>query len=185
MKSVILIFLILMGANILMAQSNERFIFAEAEIGAGVKDVWTAWTTAEGIRSFFAPDCKLDLKAGGDYEIYFNPQGQPGERGAEGTKILAFQPEKMLSFTWNNPPILPGIRWQYTTVVLRFKPISEAQTRVSLYQIGWGEGEEWDKAFDYFEKAWKQVVLPRLQHRFKVGPIDWNNPPETTSRKTE
>lgn len=185
MKSAILIFLIFVGTSIVMAQPNERFIFAEVAIDASVKDVWAAWTTEEGVRSFFAPGCKLELNPGGDYEIYFNPQGQPGERGAEGTKILAIQPEKMLTFTWNNPPILPGTRWQYTTVILRFKPVSETQTLVALYQIGWGEGEEWDKAFGYFEKAWKQVVLPRLQHRFKVGPIDWENPPELTTEKTK
>ena len=120
------------------------------------------------------------LKANGDYEIYFNPQGEPGTRGAEGTKILAIQPKTMLSFTWNNPPILPGIRWQYTSVVVRFKAVSEKQTRVSLYQTGWGEGEEWNKAFDYFSRAWKDVVLPRLQYRFQVGPVDWNNPPPLT-----
>jgi hypothetical protein len=91
----------------------------------------------------------------------------------------------MLTFTWNNPPNLPGIRWQYTSVVLRFKSVSEQQTSVSLYQSGWGEGEEWDRAIEYFEKAWKMVVLPHLQHRFKVGPIDWNHPPEIVSGKTE
>ncbi len=180
-----LIILILTAINFAIAGNNERFINEEVVVDAGVKDVWAAWTTEEGIRSFFAPGCKLDFKANGDYEIHFNPAGQPGERGAEGTKILAIQPEKMLAFTWNNPPSIPGIRWQYTTVVLRFKALSDNQTRVSLYQSGWGEGAEWDQAFAYFSKAWKDFVLPHLQYRFKVGPIDWNNPPDISTAKTE
>jgi uncharacterized protein YndB with AHSA1/START domain len=185
MKLTILSFLLFMGANIAFAQPNERFIFEDVTIDAGVKDVWSAWSTDDGVRSFFAPASKIDLKVYGDYEIYFNPEGKAGERGAEGTKILAIQPEKMLTFTWNNPPILPGIRWDYTTVILRFKPVSEKQTRVTLYQVGWGEGEEWDKAYEYFNKAWSMIVLPRLQHRFKVGPIDWNNPPAIANGKAE
>lgn len=185
MKATILSLLILSGANITMAQHNERSIYEEVVVNGSVQEVWTACTTEEGIRSFFAPGCKLELKVGGDFEIYFNPQGQPGERGAEGTKILAIQPEKMLSFTWNNPPNIPGIQWQYTTVVLRFKSVSDKETKVSLFQSGWGEGEEWDKGLEYFERAWKQFVFPHLQYRFEVGPIDWNNPPEISTAKTE
>jgi uncharacterized protein YndB with AHSA1/START domain len=161
-----------------MIANKEKFIYEEVVVDANLNQVWDAWTTEEGIRSFFAPACKVDLKANGDYEIYFNPQGEPGTRGAEGTKILAIQPKALLSFTWNNPPILLGIRWQYTSVVVRLTAVTEKQTRVSLYQTGWGEGEEWNKAFDYFSHAWKDVVLPRLQYRFTVGSIDWQNTPD-------
>lgn len=47
----------------------------------------------------------------------------------------------------------------------------------SVTETGWGEGDEWDKAFAYFSSAWQDVVLKRLQYRFEVGPVDWKNPP--------
>ena len=34
------------------------------------------------------------------------------------------------------------------------------------------------RAFEYFERAWGQVVLPRLRYRFERGPIDWDQRPE-------
>jgi uncharacterized protein YndB with AHSA1/START domain len=49
---------------------------------------WMAGTTPEGIRTFFAPDCKVDLRVDGAYEIYFSPQAEPGERGGEGMRIF-------------------------------------------------------------------------------------------------
>ncbi len=72
---------------------------------------------------------------------------------------------------------LPAVRGQYTHVVIRFDEVSEG-TRVSLVHDGWGTSSEWDQAFNYFESAWLRVVLPRLNYRFKHGPIDWKNPPD-------
>ena len=154
-------------------KNDERVIFGEIEVPASVADVWSAWTTHSGITSFFAPACRVELRPGGPYEIYFTPESPPGERGAEGTRVLAFQPEKMLAFTWSAPPHLPDVRRQRTSVVVRLRRCGEGRTRVTLTHSGWGEGGEWDLAFDYFSRAWREVVLPRLRRRFDTGPIDW------------
>jgi len=76
---------------------------------------------------------------------------------------------------------LPNVRDQLTHVVIRLSELPEGRTRVTLAHDGWGEGEEWDKAFAYFVRAWKDVVLPRLTYRFPVGPVDWESPPKTDS----
>ncbi len=52
--------------------------------------------------------------------------------------------------------------------------------KVHFTQLGWGEGEQWDKVFDYFTEAW-DIVLGRLQYRFSAGPIDWDNPYQPTA----
>lgn len=155
----------------------DRVIRGEVIVEARVDAVWEAWTTEEGIKSFFAPACNVDLRVDGLYEILFNPDAEPGWRGAEGMRIMAFQPKKMLAFTWNAPPDLSNVRDQLTHVVIRLFELPEGRTRVTLAHDGWGEGEEWDKAFAYFVRAWKDVVLPRLKYRFSIGPIDWKDPP--------
>jgi hypothetical protein len=93
-------------------------------------------------------------------------------------RVLAVQPKKMFSFTWNAPPTLPDVRGQRTHVILRFYEAEPNATRVTLHHDGWGQGEQWDKAFDYFEVAWTKIVLPRLVYRFQYGPVDWQHPPE-------
>jgi uncharacterized protein YndB with AHSA1/START domain len=158
-------------------QSQDRVIRGEIIVQAGVDAIWAAWTTEEGIKSFFAPACNVDLRVNGLYEILFDPDAEAGWRGAEGTRIMAFQPKKMLAFTWNAPPNLTHVRHQLTHVVLRFAELSGGRTQVSMTHDGWGEGGEWDEAFAYFVRAWKDIVLPRLQYRFSVGPVDWDHPP--------
>ncbi|MFH1312320.1 MAG: SRPBCC domain-containing protein [Candidatus Eisenbacteria bacterium] len=159
------------------AEGRDRVIQDEVVVEAGLDAVWDAWTTSEGIKSFFAPACSIDLRVDGAYEMLFDPGAEPGSRGGEGVRILAIEPKTMLSFTWNAPPHLANVRKQWTHVVIRLEAAGAGRTRVRMIHDGWGEGEEWDQAFEYFTRAWKQMVLPRLRYRFSTGPVDWENPP--------
>jgi uncharacterized protein YndB with AHSA1/START domain len=154
------------------AGAQERAISYRGVVPASLDDVWAAWTTAEGVRTFFAPDAKVEAKVDGPFEVYMNPYGPPGMKGAEGMRFLAVEPKSMITFTWNAPPTMPHVRKQRTYVTVRFKAAGEKSTEVSLYHGGWGEGAEWDRAFTYFEKAW-QSVLQSLEQRFAQGPVDW------------
>jgi uncharacterized protein YndB with AHSA1/START domain len=159
-------------------KNPERIIEGEVTVPAGLEPVWHAWTTNEGAETFFAPRCIIDPRPGGKYEILFDLDAEPGKRGSEGMRVLAVQPRHLLSFTWNAPPEFPGVREQLTHVTVLLLALDPDHTKVCLRHDGWGEGEEWDAAFEYFERAWKRIVLPRLKYRFETGPIDWNHPPD-------
>lgn len=127
-------------------------------------------------KNFFAPDCDVELKMFGNYHIYFFPENPVGSKGAEDEIVLSHQKNKLLSFTWGFPPQLMNLRNnQKTVVTLRFEEIGKNKTKVYFTQTGWGAGEEWDKGYQYFEKAWKDVVFKRFVERFENGPVNWNN----------
>lgn len=154
---------------------DEKIIRESITVKANINEVWNAWTTAEGIKTFFAPDAVVDAKPGGAFDIRMDPGAPAGMRGADGMVFLAVQEKKMISFTWNAPPSLPEARKQRTMVTVRFIPRGELLTEVALTHAGWGEAEtnnEWGKAFDYFVKAWP-AVLKNLKKRFESGPVDW------------
>ena len=163
---------VLVAAQLSVALAAERSIDKEVEVAASVDQVWDAWTTRDGIRSFFAPDANIDARAGGAFQIYIDPLAEPGLKGADEMRFMALQPKKMISFDWNAPPHLAQARKQRTFVVVRFEPVSDKVTRVTLHHTGWGSGGEWDKAFDYFERAWPSV-LGNLKKRFDGQPQDW------------
>jgi uncharacterized protein YndB with AHSA1/START domain len=150
----------------------ERVISKEAVVDATLDQAWEAWTTRDGIRSFFAPDAQIEARVGGAFHVYFDPTAPAGQKGADDMRFMALQPKRMISFDWNAPPSLPEARQQRTFVVVRFEPVGDRQTRVRLHHTGWGDGGEWDKAHDYFDRAWGSV-LANLKKRFESGPHDW------------
>lgn len=140
--------------------AGERVFSCEAVMSAPVADVWKMWTTVEGIKSFGVGGAHVELRAGGAYEWYFMPDAPPGQRGAEGCTVLAYLPEKMLAFTWNAPPAIPTLReaGAKSNVVVMLEELPGGRTRVRLHQLGYGTGEDWDKYYAYFEKAWPTVL---------------------------
>ena len=150
----------------------ERAIDKQVVVNAPIADVWNAWTTTEGVKTFFAPDARVEARVGGPFEIYINPYAEPGMKGADDMKFMALQPPTMLSFTWNAPPSNPEVRAQRTLVIVRLKALDDKRTEVTLHHVGWGDGEKWDAAYAYFNGAWGNV-LANLQKRFTDGPIDF------------
>jgi uncharacterized protein YndB with AHSA1/START domain len=154
------------------AGAAERSLDKSVTIEATAEQAWDTWTTREGIVSFFAPDARVEARVGGAFHIYFDPTAEPGSRGADDMRFMALQPHRMLSFDWNAPPNLPQARQQRTFVIVRFEPVGERQTRVTLHHTGWGDGGEWDQAYAYFDRAWGHA-LANLKKRFESGPQDW------------
>ena len=154
------------------AAAAEKSIDKEVLVAASLEQAWQAWTTREGIISFFAPDAKIEPRVGGAFQIYIDPGAAPGAKGADDMRYLALQPQKMISFDWSAPPHLPEARQQRTFVVVRFAFVEDKTTRVTLHHTGWGEGGEWDKTYAYFNGAWGNV-LGSMKTRFEKGPTDW------------
>lgn len=163
--------MLLMILMLVSADAPDRALRKTVSVAAPVDKVWEAFATCDGVKTFFAPDCKIDARPDGPYEIYFNPYAPAGLKGADGMRVLAVQAQKLLSFTWNAPPQFPQARAQRTSVVLRFVANGKG-TDVTLVHSGWGDGGEWDQAYQYFDKAWAKV-LGGLQDRFVKGPTDW------------
>ena len=164
--------LLLAALFALPSHAAERAIDKEVVVAATLDQAWDAWTTREGIVSFFAPDASIEARVGGAFQIYIDPGAAPGAKGADDMRFLALQPKKMISFDWNAPLHLAEARQQRTFVVVRFAPVGDKTTRVTLHHTGWGEGGEWDKAYAYFDRAWDSV-LGGMKTRFDKGPQDW------------
>jgi uncharacterized protein YndB with AHSA1/START domain len=161
---------LLLGLPALAAAAPAREVKKEVVVAAPPAEVYAAWTTNAGAQTFFAPKTNIELRMGGPYEIFFNPDGPRGERGAEDLRVLAFVPGEMLAFEWSAPPTIPALRKQGATtfVVVTLAPEGAGRTRVVLRHLGWGAGADHDTAYAYFTKAW-DIVLGRLQRRFAEG----------------
>jgi len=112
----------------------DRIIFKTAMVKAPLSDVWKAWTTTEGVKSFFAPEALVEAVPGGLFEIYFNKDAPAGSRGSEGCRVLSVEPMRSFAFDWNAPPSMPAVRAQRTNVQL------SADARITSHRLSRSEG---------------------------------------------
>lgn len=139
-------------------ERSNKSLHKTITVPAPVADVYKAWTTSEGVHGFLGVRATIELRIGGRYEWLFSEDAPAGQAGSEDCLVLSYLPEKMLSFEWNAPPTLPNSRRQRTVVVILFDEKTPGQTTIDFTQFGFGVGEEWDKTYDYFDKAWGQVL---------------------------
>jgi uncharacterized protein YndB with AHSA1/START domain len=175
MRKLTLLFILV---HSITAYAAMRILQADFEVNASVEKAWSTWATPAGEKTFFAPGCAIEPRVDGSYDIYFDPAAKPGSRGAEGMRIVSYEPNRRIAFTWNAPETIPEIRGQRTLVLVEFKPAGSNRTHVRFTEMGWGEGAQWDRAYDYFDQAWNRIVLPRFKYAMDVGPIDWKNIPD-------
>lgn len=161
-----------------------RCIDKQTVVGAPVADVWDAWTTSDGARTFFGEDARIALELGGPYEILFDLSEPAGSQGSEGMRVLSFLPGEMVSFEWNAPPVFPDARTGPRTFVVVQIAAEGAGTRVRVRHLGWERLADPDPVFAYFDRAW-DFVLCWLEHRYTVGPVDWSNPPRPGESRCE
>lgn len=163
MKKIIFIVSALLFSFNLWAQlpsSSHVAVRKNVVIQATPEKIWQAWTTNQGVQSFFAPRSNVELKIGGKYEIYLAPDAPQGQRGSEGCTVLSYLPEKMLSFSWIAPPKFDKIRksGHKMWVVVQILPEGENKTRLKLTQLGWKNGAQWDMMFLYFDSLWDKIL---------------------------
>lgn len=156
------------------ASAFEAGIELSVAINAPPAEVWKAWASAEGVTGFLAPAARIEPRPEGAYEIFLNPYAEAGKRGSEAMEILAIEPEKLLSFSWRTPASAAALGPQRTVVMLRFKPLEDGRTEVTLSHVGWGEGERWDRARQQSAQIWAGAMRG-LKARFDKGPYDWTD----------
>jgi len=154
------------AVRVTTTRSPEKRLDFEVVVPASLPEVWSVFTTREGMESWIAPKARVRMELGGEWEVGFAGSA-PG-----GGTILAWLPMEMITVHAMAPEWFPTVRRERTIAVFRFEPVGEKETRVRLAQFGWKEGAEWDKAFDYLAKGNAQL-LTTLRRRFTDGPIDW------------
>jgi uncharacterized protein YndB with AHSA1/START domain len=124
-------------------------IDGEVVVPTSATGAWDLLTTPEGLRRWIAPESRIELELGGAYELYFFPDST--DRGMEGTRVLSYVPEEMLSYTGE----LAG-----TWVVWRLESLEPKDGHpATLVQFtALGRGAEWEQRSVYFRQATPEVL---------------------------
>lgn len=163
---------------------GSRMLRQSIMVDAPVKDVWRAFTTSEGWMNWAVPYAHVELRIGGLIETSYAPNAKRGDADNIHNRILSFLPYRMLSFRAEQAP--PGFEHfellESLHSVVEFEAVDESRTRVTIYGVGYRQGEDFDELLDFFRQgnAW---TFAQLEKRFTEGPVDWSSlrPPRSNN----
>ena len=77
--------------------NGDRVIRLSVDVSASADEIWSAFTTAEGWKSFAVAFAQVDMKVGGIIETSYNPKAQAGDSNNIKNEIVAYIPGRMLA----------------------------------------------------------------------------------------
>lgn len=158
-----------------VAATGEKILCHEVIVNARVNEVWDAWTTTEGVKSWCTPVAEIELKIGGKWYTNYAVGAKIGDPGSIYNSVLGYLPMEMLSLKIKlNESFPETVRKQDENLsyILRFHELSNNQVKVIGSMIGWKQGKEWDEAYEKFDWG-NTYTFEQLYRRFKEGPVNW------------
>jgi uncharacterized protein YndB with AHSA1/START domain len=153
---------------------GQRILRHEVTVRATLPEVWQAFTTSEGLRSFAAPIASIDLRIGGFWEAAYDLNGRLGEATNILNQVISYLPMEMLSIRIARTP--PGFPHPEVTrdiwTVIQLKPEDERRVRVITSMVGWKDTPEHDVVYNLFKEGNAHTAL-WLYERFEKGPRQW------------
>ncbi|HVT61776.1 MAG TPA: SRPBCC domain-containing protein [Thermoanaerobaculia bacterium] len=136
--------------------SGERVLRVELELRQSPEIVWKAFATEEGLRCWVAPVVHLDLRTDGALLTNYDKNAVIGGPGTISLAILNYVESQEITFKvkLNN-----AFSAQLQHEDGRLQEVVELQrqrnggTKVVSSMVGWGTGDEWDKAFEFFARG--------------------------------
>lgn len=142
-------------------------ITTEGVVEAPVAEVWKAWTTTAGLAAWLAPHADVDLRLDGRLRTHYDPKGTLGDARTIENRILAYEPERMLSIRVaqapNDFPFRERVGEMWT--VLHFQPTADRKTTLRIVGLGFSGDAEAQKMRAFFQRG-NDYTLAQMQKHF-------------------
>jgi uncharacterized protein YndB with AHSA1/START domain len=164
---------------------GERAIQLSTVVPATPREVYEAFATTEGFRSWAVPVTRVDLRVGGMMESSYDAKARLGDPNNIKNAIVAYVPDRLLVIRNVQAPagFADPELFGKTVTVMEFQPAGPKATRVVITNAGYGQGARWDILYGHFE--WGDAyMLDQLKRRFETGPVNWQKQAEQAAAKT-
>jgi uncharacterized protein YndB with AHSA1/START domain len=137
------------------APSDLNGLRHERLINAPAGEVWRAFTTGEGLKSWMATAADVDLRPGGKMRASYKKDAQLGDESTIENTFLVVVPERLMAVRCTKPPANFPFKTAFDQVwtVIYFDPVGEKQTRVRCHSLNYGTDEEAKKCREHFDKG--------------------------------
>ena len=139
-----------------MAANGERFLRFEIIVNTTIDETWKVIATEEGIKKWMAPVAILDLRIGGVLKTNYNEAAKIDDKGTITLGIISYIPSEILTYKITlNELFAEKCRKEDKNLqhIIQLKSLGENKTKIVSTMVGWGQGNEWNEAYTFFEKG--------------------------------
>jgi uncharacterized protein YndB with AHSA1/START domain len=170
-----------------VAADGKRTLELSVLVPAAAPDVWAAWATSEGWRSWATPFAIVDFRLGGSIEAAYAFDAKAGDPDNVRNQIVALVQGRMFAVrNVQAPRKVPfdAAAFQTLHTVVFVDSLGPASTRVTVVMPDVPPGPPFDGVYKHFEWG-NDWTLNELRKRFVEGPKDWEKVKEAMRKAAE
>ena len=134
-----------------------KVINVSVNVRCSSKKAFDMFANNKKVEGWLCGKANIEAVVGGKYEVYNNNNK---DDNTEGCKVLAIDVANYLVVEWKGPEKFADFmnkEDELTQVNVLFHPKGRF-TQVTIIHSGWGGGENWNQAYEYFYKAWEGAL---------------------------
>ena len=137
-------------------KSNEKVLQLSVTVQLDIKEAWEFFSTDSKLTQWIAPVAHIELKNGGYIKTNYDQTKTLSDSSSIKLPIISYLENELLILKVelnNNFSQKMQEEDQYLQEIIQFIPIAPGKTKIISSMIGWGEGKDWEKTYDFFVKG--------------------------------
>lgn len=148
-------------------QSGEKILRLEIDLPIDLTTAWKLFTTGEKLKKWIAPLAHIELKSGGYIITNYDSTKELSDSSSIKLPILSYIDYELLVLKVNlNDQFAGSVRESDKNLqeIIQFKMVDNRHTKIISSMIGWGNGSDWDKTYNFFVKGNEWTYKELLKH---------------------
>lgn len=148
-------------------QSGEKILRLEIDLPIDLTTAWKLFTNDEKLKKWIAPLAHIELKSGGYIITNYDSTKELSDSSSIKLPILSYIDYELLVLKVNlNDQFAGSVRESDKNLqeIIQFKMVDNQHTKIISSMIGWGNGSDWDKTYNFFVKGNEWTYKELLKH---------------------
>ena len=137
-------------------KTGEKVLQLEAVLPIDINEAWKLFTTDEQLMKWIAPVAHIELKTGGYILTNYDKTKPLSDSSSIRLDIINYLENELLTVKVKlNSSFSKKVQAEDRNLqeIIQFKSVGPKETKVISSMIGWGQGEEWEKTYGFFDRG--------------------------------
>jgi hypothetical protein len=137
-------------------ESGEKVLRLEVILPIRISTAWQLFTTDQKLKTWLAPVVHIELKTGGYILTNYDSTKKLSDKSSINSAIINFITNEMLTLKVNlNSSFPKSVIGADNNLqhIIQLVQIDSNHTKIVSSMVGFGDGADWDKTYDFFVKG--------------------------------